>query len=85
MYVFRPKYICPRAIGIELDGDRIVNVEFAGGCQGNLSAISKIVKGMTIDEVAALWEGNTCGPKSTSCTDQLVKGLREAYAAAQAE
>jgi len=83
VYVYKPKYVCPRAIGIELDGDKIVEVEFAGGCNGNLKAISKLVKGMTIDQVAELWEGNTCGPKPTSCTDQLVKGLRETYAAAQ--
>ena len=85
MYLYRPRYTCARAINIELDGDKIVEVNFFGGCEGNLKAISKVVKGMTIDQVAELWEGNTCGPKVTSCTDQLVKGLREAYAAAQAE
>ncbi len=36
---------------------------------------------MTVDEVAAVLEGNTCGRRSTSCADQLVKGLRAAYAA----
>ena len=52
-----------------------------GGCNGNLKAISKLIKGMTVDEVAAVLEGNTCGNRSTSCADQLVCGLREAQAA----
>ena len=78
MYLFRPRGVCAQMIGIELDGDVIKHVEFRGGCNGNLKAISKIIQGMTIDQVAAAFEGNTCGPRATSCADQLVKGLREA-------
>ena len=39
-----------------------------------------MAKGMTVDEVAAALEGNTCGRRATSCADQLVRGLREARA-----
>lgn len=78
MYTYQPQGVCPRAISIDLDGDTVKHVEFMGGCNGNLKAISKVVQGMTVDEVAELFEGNTCGPKSTSCVDQLVKGLRQA-------
>ena len=76
MYTYTPRGICPRAINIELDGDSVSHVDFEGGCNGNLKAISKVVEGMTVDEVAELFEGNTCGRKPTSCVDQLVKGLR---------
>lgn len=81
MYTFTPRGVCPRAINIELDGDRVSHVDFVGGCNGNLKAISTVVSGMTVDEVAELWQGNTCGRKATSCVDQLVHGLREAVAA----
>ena len=76
MYTYTPRGVCPRAINIELDGDIFSHVDFEGGCNGNLKAISKVVEGMTVDEVAELFEGNTCGRKPTSCVDQLVKGLR---------
>ena len=76
MYTYTPRGVCPRAINIELDGDIVSHVDFEGGCNGNLKAISKVVEGLTVDEVAELFEGNTCGRKPTSCVDQLVKGLR---------
>ncbi len=82
MYTYTPRGVCPRSICIELDGDTVSHVEFVGGCNGNLKALSKVACGMTVDEVAELWEGNTCGPKPTSCVDQLVRGLREAQKSA---
>ncbi|MEG0682393.1 MAG: TIGR03905 family TSCPD domain-containing protein, partial [Raoultibacter sp.] len=72
MYTYTPTGVCPRAISIELAGDTVENVAFTGGCNGNLKAISKIVSGMSIDEVEELFKGNTCGKKATSCVDQLV-------------
>lgn len=81
MYTYYPSGVCSRQINIELDGDRIENVEFIGGCNGNLKAISKLIKGMKVDDVVDLLEGNTCGPRPTSCADQLTKGLRAAQAA----
>lgn len=78
MHTFTPRGVCAKSIAIELDGDAIESVEFAGGCNGNLKAISKLVRGMTVDEVCALLEGNTCGPRSTSCADQMCHALREA-------
>ncbi len=81
MYTFTPRGVCSRKITIELDGDTVSHVDFVGGCNGNLKAISKVVEGMSVDEVANLWQGNTCGTKQTSCVDQLVRGLREAQQA----
>lgn len=81
MYTFTPRGVCSRAINIELDGDTVSHVDFVGGCNGNLKAVSKLIEGMTVEEVAAVLEGNTCGRRSTSCADQLVRGLREARSA----
>ena len=49
-----------------------------GGCNGNLKGIAALVEGMDIDEVITRLEGVTCGPKSTSCPDQLAQALKEA-------
>lgn len=82
MYTYKTRGTCSRSINVELDGGRVSHVDFVGGCDGNLKAISKLVSGMTVDEVASVLEGNTCGKRATSCADQLVKALREAEAQA---
>lgn len=81
MFTYKTKMVCARSINIDLEGDVIKEVQFMGGCDGNLKAISKIIQGMTVDEVAQVFEGNTCGPRKTSCADQLVLGLRAAQEA----
>ena len=40
--------------------------------------LSKLLKGASVDKTIELLEGNPCGPRPTSCTDQLTKALREA-------
>ena len=75
-YTYRTKGTCSREISFELDGDRVKNVHFVGGCHGNLKAVAKLVDGMTV--------GNTCGPRPTSCADQLAIAVQEAYDKAQA-
>lgn len=82
-YTYRPRGVCSRRIDFELDGDTIKNVSFMGGCDGNLKAIGKLVEGKSAEEISALLAGNTCGPRATSCADQLSQALREAVAAEQ--
>lgn len=87
MYTYQTQGVCAKYINVELDGDVVKEVQFAGGCPGNLLAIPKLVKGHTVDEVAALLEGNKCGNKPTSCPDQMVKAMRaiQEYEAAHPE
>ncbi len=66
---------CSKFINIALKEGKIVDIEFIGGCNGNLKGISKLVTGLTIDEVIDKLQGITCGPKSTSCPDQLAQCL----------
>jgi len=61
------------------------NVQFLGGCDGNLKAIPILVEGMTVEEVEKKLTGIRCGYKDTSCGDQLARAVREAYAEAQKE
>ena len=83
-YSYRTKGVCSAQINFELNGDVVSNVEFIGGCNGNLTAISKLVNGMTVDQIEGYLKGNTCGYKSTSCADQLSIAVRQAYEKAHA-
>lgn len=78
-YKFMTKGVCAQAITFDIDGDVITNINFYGGCNGNLKAISKLVDGMTVSQIEEKLLGNTCGFKNTSCADQLAKAVREAY------
>ena len=75
-FTFYPEGVCSMMIEIELDGDTIKDVVFTGGCNGNLSGISKLIKGMKAEDVIEKLEGTRCGFKDTSCPDQLSKALR---------
>lgn len=77
--------VCPSRVSFELEGNVVHNVVFSGGCSGNLSAISKIIEGMTIEQIEGFFKGNTCGSKDTSCADQLAKILRSKYDELQAQ
>ena len=79
-YDFRPRGVCSYAIHVDLDdtGTTIEQVSFDGGCNGNLKAVSKLVKGKPVDEIVALLKGNQCGMRGTSCADQLSIALENA-------
>ena len=49
-FEFKTKGVCSRMIHFDLDGTTVRNVEFTGGCNGNLQGISAIVRGKTIEE-----------------------------------
>ena len=70
-HIYRTKGTCSREISFELDGDKVRNVHFVGGCDGNLKAVSKLVDGMSVAQIDALLLGNTSGPRSNSCAAQL--------------
>ena len=75
---YRTKGVCSRMIKLELDGDTIRSVEFVGGCSGNTQGVARLVEGMIVDDAIARIEGIKCGPRPTSCPDQLAQALRQA-------
>lgn len=90
MYQFQPHGVCSRLINFDLtEDDRVTNLSFLGGCNGNLKAIGKLVEGMEADSVIAVLKGNDCGGRGTSCTDQfsqaLELALQQKYGNAPAE
>ena len=43
-----------------------------------LSDDGSTIEQLSVEGGCGLLEGNTCGPRGTSCADQLTRGLREA-------
>ena len=80
MYQYKTKGTCSQMIYFDLENGKVKNVQFMGGCNGNLKGIGQLVEGMDVDDVIARLEGTTCGMKRTSCPDQLAKALKEAKA-----
>lgn len=78
-YIFHAENTCSKEIKFNIDGDVITNVEFSGGCDGNLKAIPKLIDGWTVDLIEEKCQGILCGRRPTSCTDQLAKAVRKAY------
>jgi len=76
---YKTEMVCSQVISFDLDGNIVRNIQFLGGCNGNLKAISKLVDGWTVEKIEEYLLGNTCGRKPTSCADQLAKGVRKAY------
>ncbi len=77
-YTYKTHGTCSREITFDVIDGKVHNVQFYGGCNGNLKGIGSLVEGMPIEEVISRVEGITCGMKSTSCPDQLAKALKEA-------
>ena len=77
-YTYKTKGTCAIEISFDIEGDIITNVNFLGGCNGNLKAIAKLIDGMTVEEIEKKLKGNICGRKETSCADQLAIAVREA-------
>lgn len=77
-YTFNTQGTCAKQISFEIEDNKIRNVSFLGGCNGNLKAISSLVEGMSPEDVIDRLSGITCGFKGTSCGDQFSKALKAA-------
>lgn len=75
---YTTKGTCSRLINFDLEDGKVKNVQFIGGCNGNLKGIGSLVEGMPAEEVIKRLRGTTCGMKNTSCPDQLAKALEAA-------
>lgn len=75
--VYKTQGTCSSQIMFEVENNKLKNVRFIGGCNGNLQGMSRLVEGMDIDEVIQRIDGIHCGPRSTSCPDQLARALKK--------
>lgn len=78
MIEYTPKGVCSRKMTIEVEEGKIVSARVIGGCNGNLQGICSLLRGMTVEHAISRMEGLRCGPKSTSCPDQLAQALKQA-------
>lgn len=81
-YNYATRGVCARAINFEIEDGKLHNVSFEGGCNGNLKAIGLLLEGADAEESARKLQGNTCGPRPTSCADQLSRAIDAALASA---
>lgn len=75
MFQFSTTGVCAKKIEFDIVEDKVANVVFHGGCNGNLNGISKLIEGMEVEEVVDKLSGLGCGMRATSCPDQLAKAL----------
>ena len=76
-YTYKTKGTCSQMISFEIEDGKVKNVQFFGGCNGNLKGIAALVEGMDAQEVISRVEGIKCGMKATSCPDQLAQALKQ--------
>lgn len=74
---FKTQGVCSREINFEVKDNKVVNVEFVGGCAGNTQGVARLIEGMNIDDAIARMDGIHCGPRPTSCPDQLARALKK--------
>lgn len=75
---FKTQMVCSKQIDFDYDEQgNMYNLTFIGGCNGNLKAIGKLCEGKSMEDVMNILSGNTCGPRPTSCADQLSRAIKE--------
>lgn len=75
---YNPVGICAIGIDFEVVDGVVEDVQFTGGCNGNHKGLNALIKGMKVEEAISRLKGITCGPRNTSCPDQLARAL-ESY------
>ena len=77
-YTFYPQGVCSSVIDVDIVDNKIHNLTYTGGCNGNLKALGALCEGMDAHEVISRLSGISCGFKDTSCSDQLARLLKQA-------
>lgn len=47
---YKPQGVCSQLIQFDIENNKVRNVGFVGGCNGNLQGISRLIEGMDVDE-----------------------------------
>ena len=78
-YDYQTENVCSQIISFDINDNVVTNINFMGGCNGNLKAIAKLVDGWTVEKIEEYLLGNICGRRPTSWADQLAIAVRKAY------
>lgn len=73
---FKTENTCSKQIDFEIENNKLKNVRFVSGCDGNLKAMATLVENMNVNEVVDKLQGIQCGRNLTSCGDQLAKAVK---------
>lgn len=73
---YKPKGVCCKSFSIEVEDDIVTSLQAIGGCDGNLQGLACLLVGMRVEDAIARMEGITCGPRATSCPDQIAQALK---------
>ena len=79
-FTYTPHGVCSRQILLELDGNKVSNVRFIGGCSGNTQGIARLAEGMDVDELISRLQGIRCGATPPACRHQRATALWAAMA-----
>lgn len=74
---FKPVGVCSKNIDFDVEDGVITHISFVGGCNGNLQGLGNLLVGMKVEDAAKRLKGITCGPRSTSCPDQVAIALNQ--------
>ena len=75
-----PQGVCSKQIDFEIIDGKVRNVVFTRGCAGNTQGVARLIEGMDVNDAIRRLDGITCGPRPTSCPDQLAQALKQAIA-----
>ena len=70
---YKTKGVCSQKIHFDIEGNKVKNVSFVGGCNGNLQGISRLIEGMDVDEAIRRIDKN-----ELKQTLDIAKALKEA-------
>ena len=76
-YDYKTKGTCSVKIHFDIDAEKVHNISFEGGCNGNLKALSIFAEGMDTKELVAKLKGIRCDKRPTSCADQLAQAVEK--------
>ena len=81
-FQYKTKGTCSTMITFDIIDNKVCNVEFTRGCSGNTQGVAALVEGMDAQEAIKRMKGIKCGPRPTSCPDQLAVAIEAALAQA---
>lgn len=76
--LYKTSGVCSKTIEFDIIDNKVKNVKFAGGCDGNSQGVASLVDGMDVQEAIQKLQGIDCRGRGTSCPDQLSKALKQA-------
>ena len=75
--IYKTHGVCSQEINFDVQDNKLTNVRFIGGCSGNTQGLGRLIEGMAVDEAIKRLDGIQCGPRPTSCPDQLANALKQ--------